>query len=130
MQAQTQTEDKLANAKGQGHAHLDEIVTLIEAMQAGNASAEDELLNIPLSIEIRDGWRLPGATGDTEEYRILLSTGGPACCIFGNLDHNNEPETAKIMVQDWFQPWTELTDINDDGREALLTFVRLFCFEE
>jgi hypothetical protein len=82
-----------------------------------------------LSVEVRDGWRTPGDTGadGAEEYRILLTTGGPALRIFGTLGAHGEPESAELQMQDWGTPWTRYADADED---TLLQFARHFYFGE
>lgn len=92
----------------------------------------EEIDNFPLSLSVRDSWYAPGAKQDAEpmEYEILLSTGGPACRIYGNLDEHNEPDDfPDIQFQDWFTPWESL-DIESEEREALAKFARFFWFGE
>lgn len=82
----------------------------------------------PLSIEVRSDWRAPTEGGDESpaEYRILLGTGGPAVRLVGELDRG-EPTTARLEVQDWFQPWTEYRESNES---VLLSYVQWFYFGE
>lgn|SRR3990167_7515717 len=82
----------------------------------------------PLSVEVSHGWHGPGSvTGAPEEYRILLSTGGPATRIVGDLSEHGEPTSARLEAQDWFQPWTEYRG----GDEAvLLAYASCFYFGE
>jgi hypothetical protein len=101
--------------------------------------AEQRILEDPLSIEVRSGWYSPGEDGDNqpEEFNILLSTGGPAVRIVGELSQG-EPSRAWLEVQDWFTPWTQYfgqTDPNDPGalinqasQDVLLTYARQFYF--
>jgi hypothetical protein len=63
-----------------------------------------------LSVLVRDGWRHPGHASDYRgpaEYELLLSTGGPALRIRGEVE-NGEPTSARLQYQDWFTPWTDL----------------------
>ena len=60
------------------------------------------------------------------EFCILLSTGGPASRIRGELD-NGEPCRAWLEVQDWGTPWTQYFDIEQD---TLLAYARCFYFGE
>ena len=48
---------------------------------AGRRIQED-----PLSVLVRSGWHSPGEKMEAAEYEILLSTGGPATRIVGDLD--------------------------------------------
>tara|TARA_Y100001968_G_scaffold303868_1_gene318397 strand:+ start:792 stop:1268 length:477 start_codon:yes stop_codon:yes gene_type:complete len=65
---------------------------------------EDEAL----SVEFRSGWTLNPEDMEPEEFKILLSTGGPACQIIGKLDQYKQPEDIEIQYQDWGTPWEPL----------------------
>lgn len=82
--------------------------------------AERTIHESVLSVEVRSAWHVPGSlTNDGDwgspvsespaEYRILLSTGGPACQITGTLSERGEPETATLQTQDWFKPWSDVS---------------------
>lgn len=107
--------------------NAEELAELEEA--AGDCECRDEaaqrIADDPLSVEVRSDWGSPGEPLEPCEYRILLSTGGPATQITGDLDEHGEPRTARLQVQDWFQPWTEYL-----GADAavLLTYAREFIF--
>ena len=100
---------------------------------AGETMDRDDLqqriYETPLSVEIRTGWYTPGSEPDSaDEYKILLSTGGPACQICGIVGEYGDPLTAIIQHQDWGTPWTDLyTDSDQD--EALLWFASQFIME-
>ena len=79
----------------------------------------------PLSVEVRSGWYAPGGSGDAEEFMILLSTGGPALRIIGDLDEYLNPTRCRLEYQDWGTPWTEWTDADRDALEA---WASLFYF--
>jgi predicted phage gp36 major capsid-like protein len=83
-----------------------------------------------LSVEVRDGWRAPGGeigpNGNAEEYQILLTTGGPALRLYGQLGQYGEPETAELQYQDWGTPWTRYPSPQGD----LLRFAQCFYFGE
>ena len=87
---------------------------------------------MPLSIQVRSGWHSPGETFETAEFEILLSTGGPACRILGELDRGSVAWQAGcrpvIQHQDWFKPWTEST-YNVDI-DALIWFCEQFYYGE
>src|ERR1035437_4802354 len=121
-------EDKLASAKAQGQAQFDSIKQMVEALDATDRTglegshewdrkreaAEQTIHEDALSVQVRSGWyQLGAAIEDTGpfEYEILLCTGGPACRIVGDLSEHGEPETARLEVQDWFQPWTAITPV-------------------
>jgi hypothetical protein len=155
----------LAHAKEQGQAQFNSIVELVETLnaarerdetaQTGGSIVEIEEIERAihedaLSVEVRVGWHIPGvADFETNkkpaEYRILLCTGGPAVQIVGELNAHCEPETARIEIQDWFQPWTqycpryknshnfEAPDWHEDAeaaKEILLTYVSCFYYGE
>lgn len=93
--------------------------TLIEADDQDAEEGRPE----PLSLLVRSGWTLPGEKMEAEEYEILLSTGGPALRITGQLS-SGEAETARLEWQDWGTPWTEHRC--DTG--PILTYARSFYF--
>ncbi|MEQ8849245.1 hypothetical protein [Botrimarina sp.] len=66
----------------------------------------------PLSLRIF-GEYASGAWCATS-YEILLTTGGPAVRIVGELDSYGEAESARLEVQDWGEPWTEYADADSD----------------
>lgn len=79
-----------------------------------------------LSVEVRSGWTTPGEPLTAEEYCLLLTTGGPAVRIVGDIDRG-EPTSARLEVQDWGKPWTEYFPADSD---TLLTYARCFFFGE
>lgn len=81
----------------------------------------------PLSIRVRDGWRSPGAESDgAEEYEILLSTGGPALRIIGELDQGEPYGTPLLQWQDWGTPWTTYHETTSAEDTALTNYVGSF----
>ena len=88
---------------------------------------------MPLTVLVRSGWYFPGSP-ETEpaEFEILLSTGGPACRIIGELDGGlvawQSGCRPVLQHQDWFKPWTE-SDYDIDTN-ALLWFCEQFYFGE
>jgi len=96
---------------------------------AGECASEDDarerIQEDPLSIQVRSGWHDIGADADDEEFEILLTTGGPAVRIVGDLD-NGQPSRPRLQVQDWDKSWTEYFDIDGDALEA---YCSVFCFE-
>ena len=94
--------------------------------------AEQRITESVLTVEVRSGWYSPGARdADTkpEEYNILLTTGGPALRLIGNLSEHGEPETARLEHQDWGTPWTRYPTSGED-EDVMLTFARCFYFGE
>lgn len=111
---QTETrEHSLANAL----AWFQSIKEMVEALRedadirTDSDAARDQILESVLSVEVRSGWYSPaGGNADSApaEFRILLTTGGPACQLVGELNEHGEPETARLEHQDWGTPWTML----------------------
>jgi hypothetical protein len=90
---------------------IKEMVEKLEEAEDQDAieAARQEIEEDPLSVEVRGGWHLPGEGNDSapEEFKILLSTGGPATRIIGDLDASREPTNVKLQSQDWFTQWTD-----------------------
>ena len=103
---------------------------LLEAGESESGEiAIERIQEDALSIEVRSGWHSPGDYRDNcspAEFCILLSTGGPASRIRGEMD-NGEPVRAWLEVQDWGTPWTRCFDIEQD---TLLAYARCFYFGE
>ena len=126
-----------------GWGWVEEIVEQFQRYQLGNEqddenerltsqeAAMDWVIQQPLSIEVRSGWEAVGRRLEAAEFRILLTTGGPAVQITGEIDQHNNPvhEGVRIEVQDWFRPWEPLR-ISDAQREALCWFCDNFYFGE
>ena len=85
---------------------------------------EDAMREAALSAEIREGWRCPGESASAEptEFQVLISTGGPALRLMGELC-NGEPDRCWFEHQDWGTPWTRYFDKYGDAR---LWFAGLF----
>lgn len=94
----------------------------------------EEIDQSVLSVRVRNGWSIPGVIngeGEPEEYEILLSTGGPALRIYGQLEAHSQPgEFPELQWQDWGTPWTRYRDTTDDEEEAIRRFVSCFYFGE
>lgn len=89
------------------------------------SEAERQIHEDPLSIRVF-GERCDGEWEATS-YEILLSTGGPASRIVGDLDSYGSPTSASLEVQDWFKQWTEYAEAEES---VLLTYASFFCFSE
>ena len=88
-----------------------------------------DVLNSALSVEFRSGWY--SSLDDElvpEEFKILLTWGGPALRIIGELD-NYGPVNPKLQYQDWGTPWTDF-QITEDQQKALNWFCNCFYFGE
>lgn len=108
---------------------LASIIELVAAMEENDDEGRDAILEDALSIEVRSGWEAIGANLTASEYRILLTTGGPAVQIVGELNQWGEPETATLQVQDWFKPWTEFPTTTEED-SALMAYTSCFYFGE
>lgn len=106
----------------------EELKTLEE--EAGDCKdreeAETRISEDALDVTVR-GERNRDGEWEADEFTILLSTGGPAVRIKGELDGNGEPDRAWLEVQDWFKPWTQYFPADQD---VLLTYCRQFLFSE
>jgi hypothetical protein len=87
--------------------------------------AEQRIQEDALSVRIF-GERTNGEW-EADKFEILLTTGGPAVRIMGELD-GEDPKHAWLEVQDWGTPWTEYYESNI--RDTLLTYCRCFYFGE
>jgi hypothetical protein len=132
--------DSLSNALA-WFASIKEMVETVD-------QTEGELIRQSvLSVEVRSGWHTPEAINDRppEEYRILLTTGGPGLQLTGSLDESGQPETAELQHQDWGTPWTrvalqaladpaamadDIVAACDKAQAYLLTFAQQFYFGE
>lgn len=110
-------------------ANGDELAELMR--DAGENTDADEAIErireSVLSVEVRSGWANVGDALNAEEFRILLTTGGPALQIRGELDENGEPSRAWLEYQDWGTGWMQYFDIE---QSTLLTFCGCFYFGE
>ena len=131
MNTQTKENHALNNAIG----HIESMVEDFKKDQLfekiNDYDAQDQLresiLNSALSVEFRSGWY--SSLDDElvpEEFRILLTWGGPALRIIGELD-NYGPVNPKLQFQDWGTPWTDF-EITEDQQDALNWFCNCFYF--
>lgn len=127
----------ISNAKG----WLSEIVALVAALKAAEAADDHEAVDAkrqeieegPLSLQIRNGWYTPGDPdkGGPAEFELLLSTGGPALRVVGELDEHAQPwGTPRLQWQDWGTPWTDYHETTDEDDEALSAYAACFYFGE
>jgi hypothetical protein len=87
----------------------------------------DRVMGSPLSMEVRSGWTSCGRKMEAEEYCMLLTTGGPALRIIGDLDGYGGPTSARLEMQDWGEPWSAMPLTNDEECD-LMIFVQEFYF--
>ena len=106
----------------------EELAALFEA--ASDCTSQDEALERitenALEVSVRGGWHNPGEVSESEEFYILLCTGGPAVRIRGELDRMS-PRRAWIEYQDWGTPWTQWLDADQD---VLIRYCDYFYFGE
>ena len=87
---------------------------------ADRDEAEQRIGEDALSIEVRCDWHALGSDADdAAEFCILLTTGGPAVRIIGELDIGS-PIRPRLEVQDWFKPWTEYFEEDQQKLQATL----------
>jgi len=131
----------LQNAIG----HIESIVkdyerlSYLESLNPTSCKEEEEIeqtkesiLNSALSVEFRSGWySSPESIADLkpEEFKILLTWGGPALRVIGDLNQYKEPENIKMQYQDWGTYWTDF-EITEEQQEALNWFCNCFYFGE
>ena len=121
--------DRLLELKEQDERTEEEAEELAELEKAAGDcesldDAEQRIIDDPLSIQVRSGWCNVGAEMEAEEYCILLSTGGPATRIIGDLNRRfGEPETATLQAQDWFTSWQ---DYREGDEETLIRYASRF----
>lgn len=114
------------NVRAIGESAYDSIVEMVATLDVNlEEDAEDpdqHILEDALEVTVTG----EGKVGNLKPtgYRILLSTGGPASRIVGELDEHLQPETARLEVQDWFIPWTEYRC----AEAPLLRYAQCFYF--
>jgi hypothetical protein len=86
---------------------------------------EESCQESALAVDVRSGWGTPGQL-KPEEFQILLSTGGPALRIIGDLE-DQSPAHPRLQHQDWGTPWIDCRRRELDY-EALEWFCSLFYF--
>ena len=115
-----------------------EVVTFEGDDYTNEDSLRDRATDGALSVEVRGPWYTPGSGEGihASEFQILISTGGPALRIIGDLTEYGEPDAdnARMEVQDWGTPWTEYrpgaAGDADDWGAAWAWFLGCFgCFE-
>lgn len=97
---------------------INEMLTDIDNAEDTEAEfdARQTLIESPLEVK------------KVKSYEILLSTGGPALRIVGELDYTyDEPYTARLEFQNWGIPWTPFP-LNVKDEDALLRYARSFGY--
>jgi hypothetical protein len=109
-------------------AELKEAATVDGELFTSAEDVQQRITEAPLSVQVRSGWHDASEAGEAEEFEILLSTGGPALRIVGELDEYKQPHRAWLEYQDWGTPWTH-HHVQGFGA-TLLTFCQQFYFGE
>lgn len=90
---------------------------------------EERARELPLSVLVRTDWMGPDARRpEWAEFELLLSTGGPALRLVGQLYAYQPDGWPRLEVQDWGTPWTLYGGPVD--RDALVWFAGLFWYGE
>jgi hypothetical protein len=87
----------------------------------------DHVREVPLSLLVRSDWHEPGGESTYAQFELLLSTGGPAVRILGELDSYWEPYRPALQFCDWGLGWT---DHPESSIDALLWFAGQFYYGE
>jgi len=99
--------------------------------EAGDIESQDDartrIGESALSVEVRSGWVTPGDPLEAEYFQILLTTGGPALRIMGELDETHQPDRAWLEHQGYGTGWSQYSYIEQD---TLLEFCNCFYFGE
>ena len=119
-------------------AWLAEITRWATADYSDDSEERDASRPEPLSIEVRSSWTAIDSASEMNarngEYSILLSTGGPALRLIGELSDYCEPDNVRVEWQDWGTPWTRLEcspgDATDKQLRHALTYAQSFYFGE
>tara|TARA_Y100000004_G_scaffold188172_1_gene241945 strand:+ start:836 stop:1258 length:423 start_codon:yes stop_codon:yes gene_type:complete len=124
------------NAKGHIESMVEDFkkVSYLESLNVTTNEEEQEIeqikesiINSALSVQFRSGWTDNYDQLQIEEFKILLSWGGPALRVIGDLDEYKQCENIKLQFQDWGTYWTdyELTEIEE---KSLNWFCNCFYF--
>jgi len=136
----TIVETKNSHAIDNCKAKYEDCISLVKLLDAGGEydnevftadEARERIEGMPLSIGVRCSEFRPIAEPlKADEYEILLSTGGPACRITGDLDEHGQADSAQIQWQDWGTLWTDWNAGSIEDDKLLLHFAQQFYFGE
>lgn len=124
----TDNQHAIANARSWLESIREMIARLESDDDDAQEAAREEIQQSALSVQVRGGWRSLGEESTDDEYEILLTTGGPALRIVGDLDRG-DVTSAALEWQDWGTPWTGL-QLDGDEPDAVEAFARCFYFGE
>tara|TARA_Y100000114_G_scaffold149008_1_gene162671 strand:+ start:273 stop:674 length:402 start_codon:yes stop_codon:yes gene_type:complete len=129
MSTTTKENHALNNAIGHIESIVEDFKKDQQLQESNDYDQQDELkesvLNSALSVEFRSGWATNPEELNIEQFKILLTWGGPALRVIGDLDQYKQPENIKIQFQDWGTPWTDY-EITEDQQDALNWFCNCF----
>lgn len=128
----SETQHAVAQAESQ-LCSIKEMVAELERLEpSGGRPYEEAIQRIyedPLSVEVRSGWvsvsDYPGPAG---EFLVLLSTGGPATRLIGELD-TFSPVSVRLEYQDWGIPWTDYP-LSPEDEAVVLQYCQQIWFGE
>lgn len=116
-----------ASPEGDELRELESAATIDGDVMENAEAARQRIEESPLSVLVRSGWVSVGEEMQAAEFEILLSTGGPALRIMGELDEHKQPTRAWLEYQDWGTGWTQYFKVE---QSTLLTFCQQFYFGE
>ena len=125
----TEKNHAIENGKGWMQSIMDWSALLLASDDDIREATIEEIYQSPLSVTVREGWKTVGGQSDLEEFQILLSTGGPALRIVGDINAFGGASNAVMQWQDWGTPWTEYVTTEEED-EALLTYCQQFYLGE
>tara|TARA_S200000501_G_C20269454_1_gene502162 strand:+ start:74 stop:475 length:402 start_codon:yes stop_codon:yes gene_type:complete len=127
----TKQNHALQNAEGHIESIVDDFKKDQQLQESNDYNQQDELresiLNSALSVEFRSGWSTNPEELEIEEFKILLTWGGPALRVIGDLDQYKQPENIKMQFQDWGTLWTDY-ELTEKQEESLNWFCNCFYF--
>jgi len=89
---------------------------------------EEEIFNSPLSVEVSSGWTPVGEKFKPVKYNLLMTTGGPAVRIVGDLDTDGIPATAELEYLEWGIPWTKYP-LSSEEQKEIFEFALYFSYQ-
>lgn len=127
MKADWSSDDRADGKTWEESGWAEELAELEAA--AGDCESEEEarerIHEDPLSLQFRSDWCSSREGMEPAEFELLLGTGGPAVRIIGDINRGS-PSRPRLQVQDWFQPWTEYLDADEDILQA---YCEVFYFD-
>ena len=87
---------------------------------ADEEQARQRIQEDPLSVEFRSDWYADPREFTPAEFCVLLSAGGPAVRIIGELSGRWGYSGVRLQAQDWFTPWTDYRGADVGMIEAYL----------